>query len=80
MTVIFSILLLYVSLSPFLYVAFFPLSFNIVNLQEMIKLSESVLEWHDILEEGPVKFAYYMVTWKLNCLNQFGCFSQNAQF
>ena len=55
MTVIFSILLLYVSLSPFLYVAFFPLSFNIVNLQEMIKLSESVLEWHDILEEGPVK-------------------------
>ena len=46
----------------------------------MIKLSESVLEWHDILEEGPVKFAYYMVTWKLNCLNQFGCFSQNAQF
>lgn len=59
---------------------FFPLSFNIVNLQEMTKLFKSVLEWHDILEEGPLKFAYYMVTWKLNCLNQFGCFSQNAQF
>ena len=58
MTVIISILLLYVSLSPFLYVdiwLFFPLSFNIVNLQEMTKLFESVLEWHDILEEGPLK-------------------------
>ena len=46
MTVIISILLLYVSLSPFLYVdiwLFFPLSFNIVNLQEMTKLFESVL-------------------------------------